>query len=253
MLCVILLLMLPAKAQKKGIIESGIPEEKFVVHKVRIGKEGLNKVWNFSFGEFNVITSKKPLLTFTSSKTKSANKTIKKSSFVVLNKSSDTVHVNTVYKIDLQNLKEIVVLPFECIDSIEHLKGSNLLTASISINRDTANVWALILSENSYQQTGDHLIGCLTNRERKIIIQPTTFQIKGKNKRSKPAFGYVFAENERQLSALQYHVSGAFPKNERIVTFNNAIDDGLKLILAAASVAILEEKYYYFHPYIPDF
>jgi len=71
-----------------------------------------------------------------------------------------------------------------------------------------------------------------------LLLRP---QIKnGSDTRLFPALGYEFIENGQTLSALQYFGGGALGYNKNIVWIHNSLDEKVKLILAAASTAILQ-------------
>ena len=96
-----------------------------------------------------------------------------------------------------------------------------------------------IIRGGNAQGTHDAL---LTNGERKIIVTPTSSNKNGGDTRSFLALGYEFIENGQSLCALQYYGGGALGMNKNIVWIHNNLDEKVKLILAAASTAILQIK-----------
>ena len=74
------------------------------------------------------------------------------------------------------------------------------------------------------------------------VFAPASSNKNGGDKRSYPALGYEFIENGQSISALQYFGGGALGYNKNIVWIHNSLDEKVKLILAAASTAILQIK-----------
>ena len=82
----------------------------------------------------------------------------------------------------------------------------------------------------------------LTNGERKIFLSPASSNKNGGDKRSLPALGYESIEKGQSLSAVQYYGGGLLGLNKNIVWLSKSSDEKMKLILAAASTAILQIK-----------
>ena len=77
---------------------------------------------------------------------------------------------------------------------------------------------------------------------KKDLCTPASSNKNGGDTRSYPALGYEFIENGQSLSALQYYGGGMMGLNKNIVWIHNSLDEKVKLILAAASTAILQTK-----------
>jgi hypothetical protein len=214
--------------------------------KVKMGSQGFGKIWKFQFGDYAVISSKAGWTT-TSTKgnffnTKTESKSTKKFSFLMADKLNDTASVNAANNIATQSLQELQIFSNVFWGNNELLHESQNFSAYITINGDTSKVWALLINiirGSNAQGTYDAL---LTNGERNIVVIPASSNKNGSDSRSMPALGYEFIENGQSLSALQYYGGGIMGMNKNIVWLHNGLDEKIKLILAAASTAILQMK-----------
>lgn len=241
----LLLFPLLVPAQKDIVLNERLAASSEVL-KVKMGSQKFGKIWNFRFGDYAVVSSKKGWA-LTKSKTnffgtKSESKTTEKFSFVLCNKTSDSATVNAADKIEVQQLNEIELLPHFTWGENELISGADIFTANITINNDTIESWALFMNETKDQQSGSSFQAFLTNGHRKIIISPASSNINGSDTRMFPALGYEFTEFNQSLSALQYFGGGALGYNKNIVWLDKNLDDRMKLILASAMTAILEIK-----------
>ena len=233
------------QAQKEIVISDSLAAngEKL---KVKMGSQGTGKIWKFQFGNYAVISSKAGWTT-TSTKgnffnTKTESKSTKKFSFLMANKINDTARVNAANNIETQSLQELEIFSKVFWGSNELLQETQNFSAYITINGDTSEIWALlmnIIKGNNAQGSYDVL---LTNGERKIFVTPASSNKNGGDTRSMPALGYEFIENGQSLGAVQYYGGGMMGLNKNIVWIHNSLDEKVKLILAAASTAILQTK-----------
>jgi len=232
-------------AQKNIVINQSLAANSDILN-VKMGIQKFGKIWNFRFGDYAVVSSKKGWST-TKSKvnfpgTKSESKTTEKFSFVLCNKTSDSAKVNAANIIEVQSLNQIELLPHFSWGNNELIKGANIFTAYITINNDTTETWALFMNETNDHQAGSSFLAFLTNGQREIMISPASSNVDGSDKRMLPAMGYEFSELKQSLSALQYYGGGALGLNKNIVWIDRNLDDRMKLILASAMTAVLEIK-----------
>jgi hypothetical protein len=234
------------QAQKDIIISDSLAANSEKL-KVKMGSQGLGKIWKFQFGNYAVISSKAGW-TITSSKTnildtKTEGKSTKKFSFLMTNKLNDTAKVNAVNNTSVLLIDTFITIlgPRESWDEHDLRQESQNFSAYITINGDTSEIWALFM--NIVKGTNTHMYDALlTNGERKIFVSPASSNKNDGDVRSMPALGYEFIENGQSLSALQYYGGGMMGMNKNIVWIHNGLDEKTKLILAAASTAILQMK-----------
>jgi len=165
------------------------------------------------------------------------------------NKTNDTAKVNAANNISAEYLSEFEILSVSVISGVHAFWESSKLSektinfsAYITINGDTSEIWALLMNIIGGSNTQGSYDALLTNGERKIFVTPASSNKNGSDTRSYPALGYEFIENGQSLSALQYYGGGMMGLNKNIVWIHNGLDEKTKLILAAASTAILQVK-----------
>jgi hypothetical protein len=214
--------------------------------KVKMGTQWFGKIWKFQFGNYAVVSSKLGWTT-TSTKgnlfnTKTESKSTEKFSFLMTDKVSDTARVNAANNISTQSLHELEISPHIFLGSDELLQETRNFSAYITINGDTSEVWALFMNIIRGSDAHGTYDAVLTNGERKIFVTPVSSNKNGGDTRSFPALGYEFIEDGQSLSAVQYYGGGVMGMNKNIVWIHNSLDEKAKLILAAASTAILQIK-----------
>ena len=213
---------------------------------VKMGVQWMGKMWKFHFGDYAVVSSKMGWTTYSSKSnlfnTKTESKTREKFSFIMTGRLNDSAVVNAANNLEIQSMQEIEILPHVYTGNNEVLKQARNFTAFITINNDSASTWALLMNvirtsvnENSYD-------AFLTDGVRKILITPSTSNKNGTDSRKMPALGYEFFENGSSIGALQYYGGGMLGMNKNIVWINKNLDNKTKLLLAAASTAILQIK-----------
>jgi hypothetical protein len=209
--------------------------------KVKLGGKGFGKMWKMKFGDFAVISSKAGWTTTTTKSnfwnTKTESRTTQKFSFIFADKK-DTAIVNAARNVEVQTLNEIQILPHLYWGSNEMVFESNNYSAFINLNRDTSDIWAILM--NYQMGNGPRNQAMLTNSKRKIDIFQVSSNKNGEDKRSLPALGYEFIEEGKPLAALQYYGGGLMGLNKNIVWLHRDLDDKMKLVLAAAATAILQ-------------
>jgi hypothetical protein len=244
-LCFLLIFLNSAEAQKDIIISDSLSANAEKLN-VKMGTQWFGKIWKFRFGDYAVVSSKLGWAT-TSTKgnffnTKTESKSTEKFSFVLTNKVKDSALVNAANNIAIQSLHEIEIIPHFLWGNDELVQETRNFSAFISINGDTSETWALFMNITRGSNSHANYDAFLTNGERKIFLIPTTSNKNGGDKRSLPALGYEFVENDQSFSALQYYGGGVLGLNKNIIWINKNADEKMKLVLAAASTAILQIK-----------
>jgi len=118
-------------------------------------------------------------------------------------------------------------------------------SAVISVTGDDEDVWVLrVRSQDeveSLSQTSRAEEIILTNGARTIRVVSTNSNGLGSEPQSQPATGVEFLEDDRSLGAVQFHGGGFLGgMNKKFVWIEAALDRRMKLILAAASAALLQ-------------
>ena len=210
-----------AKAQKNILISDSLAAHAEML-KVKMGGQGLGKMWKFRFGDYTVVSSKKGWTTgsITGSlfHTKTESNTTDKFSFILRNKTNDSARVNAASNILIQSLQQIEILPNFFWGENELVRESRNFSAFININRDTIETWALFMNVARVHDKEASYEAFLTNGARRIFISPTGGSKKNSNN------------------------PGAMAMNNNIVWMSRNLDDHMKLILAAAMTAILQLK-----------
>ncbi len=242
-IAILLLITQFAYAQKGIVISDSLAahSDKLVV---KLGGQGLGKVWKMHFGEFGVISSKNGWTTTSSHQglfdSKTESKSTSKFSFVLGNGTNDTAWINAANNITVQSLRESWL--FRGLFNDELVQQQHNFSSFISINHDTSETWSLLVNIMTHQDSLGNYEAFLTNGERKIFIVPVGTGDKKGNAFSMPAAGYEFFEAKQSLCALQYYGGGPMGLNKNIVWLRKELDPKMKLVLAAAATAILEMK-----------
>ncbi len=232
-------------AQKNIIISDSLAANSEKLN-VKMGTQWFGKMWKFRFGDYEVVSSKLGW-TKTSTKsnffnTKTESKSTEKFSFVLTNKTNDSAMVNAANNIDSKMIKELEILPNVFWGTNELVEENRNFSAFITINRDSTETWTLLMNIARSSNARDKYDAFLTNGERKIFVIPTTSNRNGGDSRTFPARGYEFIENGQSISALQYYAGGALGMNKNIIWIHNSPNEKMKLVLAAATTALLQIK-----------
>jgi hypothetical protein len=235
-----------ANAQKDILINDSLAAHADML-KVKMGGQGLGKMWKFRFGDYSVVSSKKGWTTGSITgnlfHTKTESKTTDKFSFILSNKTNDSAWVNAASNIQIQSLQQIEILPNFYWGENELVRESRNFSAFINVNRDTIETWALFMNVARVHDKEASYEAFLTNGSRRIFISPASGSKKNsKNPFAMDAAGYELFENSESLCAVQYRGTGAMAFNSNIVWISRNLDDHMKFILAAALTAILQLK-----------
>lgn len=234
-------------AQKNIVISDSLDANADKMN-VKMGSQGMGKIWKFRFGDYAVVSSKMGWAK-TSNKgnffnTRTESKTTQKFSFVMAGITTDSARVNAADNIDVKQLQSIEVLPHFSLGTNELQKESNNFSAFITINNDTTDTWALLMNViRGTEVEGNHSFEAfMTNGVRKIFLVPVTSNKNGDDKRSIPASGYELIENGQAVGALQYYGGGMLGLNKNIIWIHRNLESKMKLILAAGITAVLQKK-----------
>jgi hypothetical protein len=253
-----LLAALPASAASKHIIIS----DSLLAHadqlEVKRGVQwgGISK-WRF--GDYAVVSSKRGW-TRTSAdtnffKTKTERRSGSTFSFVMSNKASDSAFVKAAHDLMARTNPGLDLGKGRTMGGDGGLvQEADLFTASIALNRDTTEAWALSIgktdvSDRHGDSQGGTLAATLTRGERHIVLTPVysrklekrpSFGSMLKMAFVVPAMGYEFIEDSLSLCALEYFSSGLAGPAKNTIWMRRDADARMQLVLAAAMTAVLE-------------
>lgn len=234
-------------AQKKNIVISDALSENAEMMKVKMGTQWMGKMWKIRFGDYSIsknklgwtkINQKSNLLS-----TKIETKIGYKFNFELNNNTSESAIVNAVYSENIKELQSIELFPHFYVGSDMVLKDSLNFTANISLSSNLENTWNLYMKKTSGFGMDFIDEGILTYEERVISIIFVTSIQENNDKRMLPAMGYEFTENGMAICAMQYYGGGALGLNKNIIWIDSTLNQGMKLIVAAAMTSILEMIY----------
>lgn len=229
-------------AQKAAITLSQNLINNSEVLKVTTGTRWFEKIWQFKFGGYEIVSGKPLWVTSSHSgavfNKKTESISTEKFSFILSNHSGDTASVNAAKKIKANSLREIEILPGFRTGTNNILSETGNFAAFITVNNDTTDTWALLMNVFSIREDTVFYDAFITNGIRKVIIQPVT----SNNNRNIPALGYEFREKEVALCAVQYYGGGTDGANKHMIWLGRQLDEHMKLIFAAAMAALLQIK-----------
>jgi len=218
---------------------------------------GMNR---WSFGEFAVVASKTGWTTGGTHtdlfKTKSESHTENKFSFVMSNRT-DSAFVDAAHQILVQSNPGLKVGENVHIGGTGQTVETDHFIASITIGRDTTEMWDLFVGETEVSDVeGDRddlarHTAVLIHGDRRIGLVPV-FSKKLDQKQSfgsmlgmhfhPGAMGYEFIEQGHSLCAVEYFSSGISGMYKNTVWMDKSADPRLRLVLAAAMTSVLELK-----------
>ena len=246
--CFVCLLLWPVKfsiAQKSIVISDSLAAHADRLP-VKTGNAWPWKVYNFSFGDYAIASSKAGWGTGTSKNnllgTKLQTKSSQRFSFVLTNKTTDSAEVNAAYKYTLRELHQTGLFPVFFLGREELLEESGNFIAFITLNGDTSTTWVLFIVDASGSSVENKYEAFLTNKERTIFLNSTRADKNDIKHHVMSALGYEFIENGQSLCALQYFGGGMLGVNKKVIWMNKTLDAKLKLILAAAMTAVMQLK-----------
>jgi hypothetical protein len=254
-----LLAALPASAAPKHIIISDSLLANADPWDVKRGGHwmGINK-WRF--GDYAVVTSKvgwtHSRTTTNGLTTRTERHTGKTFSFVLSSRSADSAFVDVAHDITATSQPGHPMGKGWTVGGNAQVAESDLFVASILVNRDTTETWALTIGSTDVtneageprDDAGTHS-ATLTQGARRIALNPVFSRklsehpslVSGlKLQLAPPAMGYEFIEDGRSLCALEYFSSGLSGSFKNTVWMSRNLDARLQLVLAAAMTALLE-------------
>lgn len=246
--CFVCLLLWPVKfsvAQKSIVISDSLAANAERLP-VRTGNAWPWKVYNFSFGDYTITSSKAGWTAETSKTnlpgTKSHSESSRRFSFVLTGKTRDSAAVNAAYRYTLRELHQTGLFPVFFVGRDELLEESNNFTASITLNGDTGKTWMLFIIDASGTSVENKYEAFLTNTERIIFLRATSADKNAGKNHLMSALGYEFMEEGQALCALQYFGGGMLGVNKKVIWMHKVLDAKMKLILAAAMTAVMQLK-----------
>ncbi len=238
------------KAQNKELMISKELAENSEMLKVKMGAQWMGKIWKFKFGEYAVVDSKIGWKKVKSKSnllnTKSEVNSNQKFSFVLTNKTNDSVIVNAAENITIEQLQSFELFPNFYLGFDELLKDSRNFSAFISTSNNQLETWTLVMKTTEGSEVAHENEAFLTNGERLITIIPVSSKKDNKNRSelgmmlNLPAMGYEFIENDQSICAMQYYGGGVLGMNKNIIWLKSDLDSNMKLIYAAAMTAIMQ-------------
>jgi hypothetical protein len=219
---------------------------------------GMNK---WAFGDYAVGASKTGWTTGGTHtnffKTKTVSHSDNKFSFVMSNKTTDSAFVEAAHQIIARSNPGLKVAQGVHIGGDDQTVETDHFIASITIGRDTTEMWDLYVGSTEISDSGgdrDDLArhtSVLIHGERRIALVPV-FSKKLDQKQSfasklalqfhPPAMGYEFIEAGHSLCAVEYFSSGISGMYKNTVWMDKGADPRLRLVLAAAMTSVLELK-----------
>jgi hypothetical protein len=268
LLSVGLLAALPASAKPKHILIS----DSLLAHgdqwdvKRNDRWTGMNR---WAFGDYAVVASKTGWThggTHTNLfETKSESYSENRFSFVMSNQT-DSAFVDAAHQTMTSSNPGLKVGQNVHLGGTGQTVGTDRFIASITIGRDTTEMWDLLVGETEVSEQGydrDDLArhtAVLVHGDRRIALVPV-FSRKLDQKPSfgsmlsiefhPPAMGYEFVEDGHSHCAVEYFSSGASGQYKNTIWMNKSADPRLRLVLAAAMTSVLELKCQEI-PYDPD-
>lgn len=237
---------LSAQKQKNIIIDKELATHSTAL-KIKLGTQVLNKMAKYQFGDYAVQEGKAGWTTTTGSSnlfgTKAESETKNKFSFIMADKSSNTATVNAAANLKIKSKTEQELFPMFYVGEDELLLGEENFTATLYLNKDTSNLWLLLMNKSVGTQSDDPGGAFLASRDRKILIVSASSDPPNAARQSMfPARGFQFIEGETVLSALQYLGAGALGTNKCYVWISDELDPDTRLVLSAAMTAILHKQ-----------
>lgn len=216
--------------------------------------------FKWRFGDYAVVASK---LGWTRGgtrtnlfRTKMESYSGNKFSFVLSGKTTDSAFVTAAHDIRARSNPGLKVSEGWTVGGDDRVLESDLFTASITLNRDTTETWALSIGttdvsnkDGEYREgVGTHAAD-LTHGERRIVLVPVfsrklaekqSFASALKSQFIPPAMGYEFIEDGQSRCALEYFSSGLGGSHKNTIWMRRSTDARLQLVLAAAMTAVLQ-------------
>ncbi|MCY1720714.1 hypothetical protein OU798_10190 [Prolixibacteraceae bacterium Z1-6] len=242
------LITLCAVAQKqKNIVIDPSLEANSEALKIKLGTQVMGKMAKYQFGEYAVVegragrtkTSERSNLLDTRQEVKAKSNF----SFVMADNADNRATIHAFVDQEIRETREQKLIAFFYTGEDELLLNKHNFSATIFLNKDTANLWLLFMNRETGSRSENTGRAFLTNGERKILILSASSDKNGTDSRKIPARGYELVENDRALSALQYYGGGVLGLNKGLVWIDKQLEPPQKLVLSSAMTALLHLHY----------
>jgi len=218
------------------------------VLKVSMHVQKPNRIWDFRFGEYVVVSSKSGVTeTTTTDKPLGLvehSRTQQKFSFVMQGAGPATAKVKAAQNVEVDAFRDVEVSPGVHV-GVEPSSGvMDNLVASIAIDGEAPRQWTLLLNVNRSvagiaEQAG---ASWLTDGAREILITPLTSEGPSRSVFDLPGRGYEFSDEGKAIGAVQYSAGGVLGLNKNVVYLRRDVEPQRKLLLAAAMTVIMQVK-----------
>ena len=217
---------------------------------VDIGTSG--KRFKMNFGDYTIRDSKNGMVKSKSRSnllgTQSSSTTTYGFSFVLGNKTTELASVEALSNSSaegLHSLETSIGAHLSIALGRDALVRQNAFSATVSVTGDDEDIWLLLMRSRDEIERGDQAgyagEATLTNGTRTIRIISARSKTDGNDSGSLPAAGVEFIEGDRSLCAVQFSGGGLLGgAHKKFVWIDPALDPRLKLVLAAASAALLQ-------------
>jgi hypothetical protein len=204
--------------------------------KVNNPAQWTGRIAGWRFGDYAVATSKQgPVKTTTRQRsTKADSSTSETFSFVLTNATTDSAKVDAARNSTAKLRRSTDLGNGWHLGADEVMNESDSLAASITINRDTSDVWTFFLGVTG----APSYTGFLTHGARRITLVVASSNRDPLDLGGWPALGYEFFEDGRSLGAVQF--IGGLWRPAQFVWLDRNLDPRTKLLLAAAMTAVLQ-------------
>ena len=220
---------------------------------VKMGTQWFGRIAKWSFGDFAVVSSKTGGTSVRTKTnffhTKSESTATENFSFVMVNHASDSASVHAAHVAKSRAAHAVRVTKGLSLGDDGVQAESNLFTAFITINGDTADTWTLSMGGTTVQGQPTSVEMSLTNGGRRILMNSVTAARPGDAPRrfklsslfSAPARGIEYVENGASLCAVQYSHGGlGKDANTQKIWIHRRLEPKQQLMLAAAMTATLQ-------------
>jgi hypothetical protein len=211
---------------------------------VKRGVSPLGKIWNYHFGDYEIVSSKKGWTVTTAQSNdffgnlEEGQKT-QKFSFVMKGPTEDTAQVNAAQNVGFWRAE---IEPGLSMESNELLGAPVHCAALISMSDDPADHWTLVVSSagRPKEEAANRSESFLTNGARKILLVRVTSNKDGTGSGLNSNLGFQFLEDGEAVGAVQYFSGALWGPLKNFVYLRRDLDPKTKLLLAAAMTAVLQ-------------
>jgi len=206
------------------------------------GTQVFGKIPKFSFGDYAVVSGKVGATNSSASEnillTSGERKSYQKFSFIFTGNAGDSVKVDAFWKFTSQSHNGMQIARNVFVGRPAAQEAAFEFVAGMTLSSDTSQKWTLVIkNEEGTDAKGKHE-SYLTDGKRNIQIISMT------NSQNTPMFAGLdngFVENNQLYTAFQYWGNVAFTKKyQNMIWLDKGIDPKMKILLSAATTAIIE-------------